>query len=216
MIARVLSDRSGRVAGLQVGGFNLLPHRHRQASRLRRRRVLECLAAGIAGAAAALIGSATGIFGQERAERSHHRLEAALAEFAAPASEYRRLERLQARMHARAERSRVLARERDALWGVVDALSREPVAGIAVERLQLSDRGIEVKASAADTAAPALLVERLGRVPAIRAAALADLRLHSRTGDRPIDFLARLAPDAADADAQARIAEPRSPERRRR
>lgn len=216
MIARVLADRSGRVGGLQVGGFNLLPHRRREARKLRRHRTLECLAAGLAGVAAALIWSTAGIFGQERAEHSRLRLEAALAEFAAPAAEYRRLEREQARARAQAERSRALARERDALWGVADALSREPVAGIALERLHLTSRGIEIKASAVDTAAPAVLVERLGRVPNVRAAELSDLRVHSRTDDRTIDFLARLALNDDDAGADAPTSEPRSSRRGRR
>lgn len=216
MIARVLADRSGRVAGLRVGGFNLLPHRRREARRLRRRRSLECLAAGLAGAAAALIWSATGIFAQERAGRSRHQLEAALVQLAAPAAEYGRLERVQAQMRAQAERSRVLARPRDAFLGVVDALSRELAAGIALERLHLTSRGIELKAIAADTATPALLMERLGRVPDIRAAELADLRFHSGTGDRMVGFLARLTVKGAEADADAPASGPRAVGRGRR
>lgn len=216
MIARVLVDRSGRAVGLHVGGFNLLPHRQRDARRLRRRVLRECAAAGLAGVAAALIWSATGSFAQERAERSRHRLEADLAELAAPVAEYRRLERVQASMRARSERSRMLARPREALWGVADVLRREPVAGIVLERLHLSSRGIEIVASAVDTAMPALLLERLGRVPGIRAAELADLRLGSGSGagHGAVAFLARLAVNGADVQAQA--SEPHAFERGRR
>lgn len=220
MIARVLADRSGRVTGLQVGGFNLLPHRQRDARSLRRRRSLECVAAGLAGLAAALVWttwSTTGIFAPERAVRSLHQLEAALAELAAPVAEYRRLERMQAQMGANVERSRILARPRDALWGVVDALRREPVPGIALEQLRLSSRGIEIKASAVDAATPAFLLERLGRIPEVSAAELADLRFHSDTGTSfgkgsrtgrstgtgTVGFFARLTMDSADVQAPA-------------
>ena len=211
MIARVLADRSGRVAGLHVGGFNLLPHRRREARRLRRRTSLECVGGGFAGLAAALIWSTTGIFAQERPERSRYQLEAALAELAAPVAEHARLERMQTQMRVEAGRSRTLALPRDALWGVVDALRREPVPGVALERLHLSRRGIEIEASAVDTAAPALLLERLGRVPGIRAAELADLRFRSGAGmgtgrdagEGTVGFLARLTVNGADTQVAA-------------
>jgi len=110
----------------------------------------------------------------------------------------------------------MLARPRDALWGVADVLRREPVAGIVLERLHLSSRGIEIVASAVDTAMPALLLERLGRVPGIRAAELADLRLGSGSGagHGTVAFLARLAVNGADVQAQA--SEPHAFERGRR
>lgn len=205
MIARVLADRCGRVAGLHVGGFNLLPHRRREARSLRRRRLLECAAAALAGLTAALIVSATDMFAVGRTERSRHQLEAALAELDAPVSEYRRLERMQAQRHAQAERARTVAGPRDALSGVVHVLGREPVAGISLERLHLTSRGIEIEASAADTAAPTLLLDQLGRIPAIRAAEMADLRIHTGpgTGLGTVGFLARLAVNGTDTRARA-------------
>lgn len=203
MIAQVLSDRSGRVVGLRVGGFNLLPHRQRRARALRRRRSLECLAAAFVGVAAALIWNAAGVFAEARADRARHRLEAALAELAAPLAQYRQLERSQADRRARSERSRALARSRDALWGIADALSRKPVAGIALERLRLAGHDVELRASAADGAAPAILMERLGQVPGVREAELADLRFLPGVGGRTVAFVARLAVDGSDTDAPA-------------
>lgn len=203
MIAQWLPSRGGKPAGMQVGGFNLLPYRQRDARRQRRWRLFECLSAVLCGAAAALIGTATGSPDEARAERTRAELESALAAFGAPLSEHRRLERMQAQAHERAKLARRLAAPGSALLEVVEALGREPMDGIALTRLRHTRGTVELMANASDGAAPAAWVERLARVRGVRAAEVAELRFASGGAVRGVEFVARLNVDNAPGQEAA-------------
>lgn len=197
MIARWLASRAGKPAGMRVGGFNLLPYRQRDARRQRRWRLFECLSAGLCGAAAALIGTATGTSDEARVERTRAELESALAAFGAPLAEHRRLASMQAQAREHAELASRLAAPGSALLGVVEALGREPMDGIALVRLRHTRGSVELMANASDGAAPAAWVERLARVRGVRAAEVAGLRFASGGAGQDVEFVARLSVDDA-------------------
>jgi Tfp pilus assembly protein PilN len=197
MIARPLWGRSGRPIGIRIGGFNLLPYRQRVARGRRRRCVVECTVAALAGALAALAWSAWDGFEQTRLADRRATLESTLAGFAAPLAEYRRLEGVSAQVSEHAAVAAELAMPRARILDVIDALSRVPPSGVMLHRLKLTDGGVEVGASAADSASSAAWIDRLARVRGVRSAEITDWRLAAEGAGHAIDVAARLQWDDA-------------------
>lgn len=192
MIDQALSGPLQRSPGIRIAGFNLLPHRQRAARGLRRRRAVECASAAVAGVLAATVWAGWGMFQQARLVDERLALEAALAELAAPVAEYKRLDEARAKARERAALATKLAQPRARLLDVVDALSREPIAGVALHQLKQTDDGFELKASAADSAAPAAWIEQLKGVHGVNEAEMTDLRLVADGAGRAVDVVVRL------------------------
>jgi Tfp pilus assembly protein PilN len=197
MIARPLRGRGGRPIGIRIGGFNLLPYRQRVARGRRQRCVVECTAAALAGALAALAWSAWDGFEHARLVDRRAALESTLAGFAAPLAEFRRLEGMSARASEHAALAADLARPRARILDTVDALSRVPPSGVVLHRLKLTDGGVEVDASAVDSASSAAWIDRLARVRGVRSAEITDWRLAAEGARHAIDVGARLQWDDA-------------------
>jgi Tfp pilus assembly protein PilN len=197
MIARPLCGRSGRPIGIRIGGFNLLPYRQRVARGRRRRCLVECTLAVLAGALAALAWSAWDGFEQARLAGRRATLESTLAGLAAPLAEYRQIEGMSAQVSEHAAVAAELARPRGRMIDVIDALSRVPPSGVTLHRLKLTDGGVEIDASAADSASSAAWIDRLARVRGVRSAEITDWRLAAEGAQHAVDVAARLQWDDA-------------------
>jgi type IV pilus assembly protein PilN len=197
MIVRPLCGRSGRPIGIRIGGFNLLPYRQRVARGRRRRCVVECTVAAIAGALAALAWSAWDGLEQARLADRRTTLESTLAGFAAPLAEYRRIEGISAEASEHALVAAELAMPRARILDVIDTLSRVPPSGVLLHRLKLTNGAVEVDASAADSASSAAWIDRLARVRGVRSAEITDWRLAAENARHAINVAARLQWDDA-------------------
>jgi Tfp pilus assembly protein PilN len=197
VIARTLCGRSGRPIGIRIGGFNLLPYRQRIARSRRRRCLVECALAVLAGGLAALAWSAWDGLEQVRLADRRATLESTLAGFAAPLAEYRQLEGTSAQVGGHVAVAAELARTRARMLDVIDALSRVPSSGMTLHRLKFTDGGVEIDASAAESASTAAWIDRLARVRGVRSAEITDWRLAAEGAQHPIKIAARLQWDDA-------------------
>jgi Tfp pilus assembly protein PilN len=197
VIARPLCGRSGRPIGIRIGGFNLLPYRQRIARSRRRRCLVECALAALAGALVALAWSAWDGLEQARLADRRATLESTLAGLTAPLAEYRQLEGMSAQVGEHAAVAAELARARARMLDVIDALSRVPPSGMMLHRLKLTDGGVEIDASAAESASTAAWIDRLARVRGVRSAEITDWRLAAEGGQHAINIAARLQWDDA-------------------
>ncbi|MEA3120016.1 MAG: hypothetical protein QOI13_3286 [Paraburkholderia sp.] len=197
MIAKPLCGRSGRPIGIRIGGFNLLPYRQRVARGRRRRCLVECTVAALVGALAALAWSARDGLEQARLADRRAMLESTLAGFAAPLAEYRQLEGMSAQVSEHAAVAAELARPRARMIDVIDALSRVPLSGMTLHRLKFTDSGVEIDASAADSASSAAWIDCLARVRGVRSAEITDWRLAAEGAQHAVNVAARLQWDDA-------------------
>jgi Tfp pilus assembly protein PilN len=197
VIARPLCGRGGRPIGIRIGGFNLLPYRQRIARSRRRRCLVECALAALAGGLMALAWSAWDGLEEARLADRRATLESTLAGLAAPLAEYRQLEGMSAQVGEHAAVAAEFAGARARMLDVIDALSRVPPSGMTLHRLKLTDGGVEIDASAADSASTAAWIDRLARVRGVRSAEITDWRLAAEGAQHAINIAARLQWDDA-------------------
>jgi Tfp pilus assembly protein PilN len=191
MIAALLRKR-GRPIGIRIGGFNLLPYRQAIARGRRRRFFLEALGATALGAMGALAWTASDAYMRAGLLERRAALESALAGLAAPLAEYRRLQRMSAQVKEDIELAAALAWPRERFAGVVAALSRAPLGGVVLQRLGLTEAGLELDASASDSGALTAWIERLARVRGVAAASIVDWRPAANGAPHGASVVARL------------------------
>lgn len=191
MIAALLRSR-GRPVGIRIGGFNLLPYRQAIARGRRRRFFLEALGAAGLGALGALAWSASDAYMRAGLLERRAALESALAALSTPLAEYKRLQRMSAEVDEDMKLAAALAWPRERFAGVMAALSRAPLGGVVLQRLELTEAGLELDASAADSGALTTWVERLARAPGVAAASIVDWRPVPNGGPHGTSVVARL------------------------
>ncbi|MGH8781929.1 fimbrial assembly protein [Paraburkholderia sp.] len=157
-----------------IGGFNLLPYRRRNALRARRRCVVECGVAVLAGSLCVLLLAGWHAVERSRIDSERAAVERALTQLAAPLAEHARLSR-----DASAARSDIAdATARSAslshLRDLLDVLSNEPASGIAVQRIRHRAQQTDLVARAADRALSAAWIERLDGVRGVQGADASD------------------------------------------
>jgi Tfp pilus assembly protein PilN len=192
MIARALMNKGGRAIGIRIGGFNLLPYRQTVARERRRRLVIESVAAVLVGALAAVAWTAFDTVRQSGQTAQRAALERALAGFATPLAEYRRLEAASARAQGHAEVATDLARPRALLLETFEALGRTPSSGVVLHRIKMSEGGLELFASAADNASSAAWIDQLARARGVRIAEITDWRLAAKGAPHETEVTARV------------------------
>jgi type IV pilus assembly protein PilN len=159
-----------------VGGFNLLPYRQRDARRARRRCLIECLAAILAGSAAVAAWAGWEALERARLEARRETLETVLSGFGIPLAEYRRLQSLRADQQRRMGLAQKLAQPRDRLVGLFNALSRQAYPGIVLHQLRQTEHDVTLTASAQDSAASSTWLANLGGVRDVQSVDITDLR----------------------------------------
>lgn len=156
-------------------GLNGWSHRLRGACLRRRRCLIECAAAILAGAAlaagCAAAGSAAG-----RADAPRAALERELTQLSSPLAELAGLERAARSANAGAAQAAARARPYVELRSLIEVLSHQAHEGVTVKRLQRAGEGFELEVEAVDSAACASWVESLARTPGLASAEMADFK----------------------------------------
>jgi Tfp pilus assembly protein PilN len=193
------AEPAGARDGWRARGFNLLPHRERDARLARRRRFVEWTGAVLAGCVAVALLTGWQAFERARIDRAREALDARLAALASPLAEHARLvadarsERLQN------ERAAALSGPLVHLRDLLDALSRESSDAVVVRQLRHRERDTELLATSTDHAAASAWLNRLAALKGVRDADLSDLHRAAKTTDPSdaIEFTAHLKWDGA-------------------
>ncbi|MFC0402185.1 fimbrial assembly protein [Paraburkholderia rhizosphaerae] len=159
-----------------IGGFNLLPHRQRAARRQQRRRVIDALAAVALGCIAVLALAVWQTVDRARLDAQRVSFERSLAQLAAPLAEHARLTRDIHDARTRAAHAATFSEPLAQLAALLDELAAEPRERVLVRQLRHRDHETELFALAADHAAPASWVKRLGAIRGVKDADVKDLR----------------------------------------
>jgi Tfp pilus assembly protein PilN len=175
-------------------GFNLLPHRQRDARRARRRRQFEWMGAALCGCVAVAVLAGWQAFERTRLDRQRAALEQQLAALASPLAEHARLTREAGSERERNERAAALAGPLSHLLDLFDALSRESSDAIVVRQLRHRERETELLAASTDHAASAAWLNRLAALRGVQDADLSNLRPAANVAGSPsaIDITAHL------------------------
>lgn len=205
---------SQRVRPVRTGGFNLLPHRQLTARRERRRRIVEVLAALVAGCSAVLVLAAWQAVERVRLDGQRAALERTLAQLSVPLAEHKRLARAAEDTRTRAVHAATRSEPLVHLLALLDTLSRESDDKVVLQQLRQREHETDLLASAHDHAAPASWVKRLAAIHGVKDAEVKDQR-RTATAAREvvqntsgaIEFSARLEWDGAREPA-ARSATP--------
>jgi type IV pilus assembly protein PilN len=136
-----------RFARSWLGGFNLLPYRQRNARLLHRQRLLEWLAAALAGFAAVLALIGWQAFERSRLDAQRASIEQSLTHLAVPLAEHARLLRAQDEQRKGAARAMNLSEPLMHLRDLLDALSFEPGDGVVLQQLRHREHETELFAT---------------------------------------------------------------------
>ncbi|TXC88374.1 fimbrial assembly protein [Paraburkholderia azotifigens] len=156
-------------------GFNLLPHRQRDARLARRRRYIEWSGAVVCGCVAVALLMMWQTFERSHLDRERSAIEQKLAALASPLAEHVRLtgeasnERLQ--NERAAKRSEPLVH----LLDLFDALSQESSESVVVRQLRHRERETELLATSTDHAAPSAWLNRLAGLKGVKDSDLSDV-----------------------------------------
>ncbi|WP_144151179.1 fimbrial assembly protein [Paraburkholderia sp. BCC1885] len=191
-----------------IGGFNLLPHRQRNARLARRRCLIEWLAAVLVGCAAVLTIVGWQAFERTRLDAQRAATERELASLAAPLAEQARLRRDAEEQGKRAARAVVLTEPLTRLLDLLDMLSRVPADGVVLQQLKQHAHETELLATSTDPVASSLWLKQLSTIRGVRSSEVADLhplaqvgRAASAVAGGPVEFVARLQWGEATKDA---------------
>ncbi|RDU95547.1 hypothetical protein [Trinickia dinghuensis] len=157
-------------------GFESPPPGYNPALRRHRRTLIDCAAAAIVGTLTAICCAAAAP-GDGRMDARRVLLERKLAQLSPSLAELSRLERLGEGSRAKAAAAAARARPYVELRSLLETLSRDAHAGVAVDRLRQTVEGFELQIHAADSAAAASWMGRLTRAPGGEGAQIDDLRL---------------------------------------
>lgn len=163
-----------------IGGFNLLPYRRRNALRARRRVVVECGVAALAGGTCVLLLAGWHAYQRSRVDGEHVAVERTLTQLAAPLAEHARLSRDAHMAQSDAADAATRSASLDHLRDLLDVLSNEPASGVVLQRLRHRGQQTDLVARAADRALSAAWIERLDGVRGAQAADASDLH-HAAT-----------------------------------
>ncbi|MBP0594035.1 fimbrial assembly protein [Paraburkholderia sp. LEh10] len=164
-------------------GFNLLPHRQRDARLARRRRYAEWAGAALCGCIGVSMLMGWQAIERTRVDRQRESIERRLATLAPPLAEHARLisearsERLQN------QRAMTLAEPLVHLLDLLDALSEEPSGAVFLRQMRHRERHTELLAVSADHAASAAWVNRLATLRGVTDSDLSDLRRAANAAD---------------------------------
>lgn len=165
-----------------IGGFNLLPYRRRNAALARRRCLVECGCAALAGGACVLLLAMWQTWQRTGIEASRASVERTLVQLAAPLAEQTRLSRSEADAQSGAVHARTRGVPLKRLLDVLDTLSSEPAAGVALQQLRHRAEETELLARSGDHAAAAAWIERLDSVRGVESAEASELRRPASAG----------------------------------
>jgi len=192
--------------GWRTRGFNLLPHRERDARRARRRRFLEWTGAALSGCVALALLMGWQAYERERIDRARQSVDGQLAALAPQLAEHARLVADASNERLQNERAVVLSMPLVHLRDLLDALSRESSDAVVVRRLRHRERETELLATSTDHAAASAWLNRLAALKGVRDSDLSDLHRASdatHSSDAAIDFTAHLKWDGAPEKVKA-------------
>ncbi|NPT56750.1 fimbrial assembly protein [Paraburkholderia elongata] len=170
------STRGARFAPPWLGGFNLLPYRQRNARLARRRRLLEWVAAALAGFAAVLALAGWQAFERARLDAQRASIEQSLTHLAMPLAEHARLLRAQDEQRNGAARAMNLSEPLTHLRDLLNALSFEPGDGVVLQQLRQREYETELLATSRGHIASAEWLKRLSAIRGVKGAEVNELR----------------------------------------
>lgn len=194
------SMRGARFARSWLGGFNLLPYRQRNVRLLRRQRLLEWVAAALAGFAAVLALIGWQASEKSRIDAQRASIEQSLTHMAMPLAEHARLLRAQDEQRKGAARAMNLSKPLTHLRDLLDALSFEPGDGVVLQQLRQREHETELFATSRGHIASAGWLKRLSAIRDVQGAEVSDLHrstprnsaVAAATMTGPIEFGAHL------------------------
>ncbi|MEM5388006.1 fimbrial assembly protein [Paraburkholderia phymatum] len=195
-------------ARIKAGGFNLLPHRQRDARLARRRRYIEWTTAALCGCVAAAALVAWQAFERASIDRQRAVLDRKLATLASPLAEHTRLTGEASNERLQNERAATLSEPLVHLLDLLDALSQEPSEAVVIKQLRQRGRDTEMLAASTDHAAASAWLNRLAALRGVKDASLSDLhRTASATeSSAAIELTANLKWDGPPEKAKASAA----------
>jgi Tfp pilus assembly protein PilN len=168
-----------------IGGFNLLPYRRRNALRARRRFVVECGLAALAGSVCVLLLAGWHAYQRSRVEGERGVVERTLTQLAAPLAEHARLSRDAHTAQSDAADAATRSASLDHLRDLLEVLSNEPASGVVLQRLRHRGQQTDFVARAADRALSAAWIERLDGVRGALGADASDQHRAATSGSSP-------------------------------
>jgi hypothetical protein len=201
-------------ARIAVRGFNLLPHRQRDARLARRRRYIEWTAAALCGCLAVALLVTWQVIERARLDSERAAVERRLAALALPLAEHERLIGEARNERVQNERAVTLSEPLAHLLDLFDALSQESSESVVVKQLRHRERDTELLAASTDHAASAAWLNRLAALKGVTDSDLSDVRRATNATDpaTAFDVTAHLKWDGAPAKTKAAVT--RSPNTR--
>ncbi|MEM5439716.1 fimbrial assembly protein [Paraburkholderia diazotrophica] len=160
---------------IKAGGFNLLPHRQRDARLARRRRYIEWTAAALCGCVGVAALVAWQAFERTSIDGQRAELDRKLATLASPLAEHARLTGEGSNERLQNARAATLSEPLVHLLDLLDALSQEPSEAVVVKQLRQRGRDTEMFAASTDHAAASAWLNRLAALRGVKDASLSDL-----------------------------------------
>jgi Tfp pilus assembly protein PilN len=197
-----------RVPGWRARGFNLLPHRERDARLARRRRVIEWVAAALAGCIAVGLLIGWQMFERGRIDRAREALDGRFGVLAPPLAEHARLVADARNERLQNERAAALSGPLVHLLDLLEALSRESSDAVTVRRLRHREHETELLATSTDNTAASAWLNRLAALDGVRDSDLSDLHraADGKDSSDAIEFTAHLKWDGAPEKGKGRAA----------
>ncbi|WP_109478325.1 fimbrial assembly protein [Paraburkholderia sp. C35] len=160
---------------MAVHGFNLLPHRQRDARLARRRRYVEWASAALCGCVAVALLVAWQTVERVRIDGERVSVEQRLVALAPQLAEHTRLTGEARDERLRNERAATLSAPLTHLLDLLEALSRESSESVVVRQLQHRESETELLAASSDHAASAAWLNRLAELKGVRDSDLSDV-----------------------------------------
>jgi type IV pilus assembly protein PilN len=163
-------------ARASMQGFNLLPHRQRDARLVRRRCYIEWTVAALCGCGAVALLAAWQAYERTSLDRESAAIERRLAAHASLLAEHARLVGEASSERQRNERAATLAAPLAHLLDLFDALSQESSDAVALKQVRHRERDTELLAGSSDHAASAAWLNRLAGLKGVKDSDLSDVR----------------------------------------
>ncbi|MBN3755078.1 fimbrial assembly protein [Paraburkholderia sp. Tr-20389] len=164
-------------------GFNLLPHRQRDARLARRRRYIEWTGAALCGCVAVALLTTWQAFERSRLDSERSAVGRELAALASPLAEHGRLTEEARNERLQNERAAALSEPLVHLLDLLDALSQESSASVVVRQLRHRERDTELLAASSDHAASAAWLNRLAALKGVKDSDLGDVHRATNVKD---------------------------------
>jgi type IV pilus assembly protein PilN len=186
-------------------GFNLLPHRQRDARLARRRRYVEWGSAALCGCVAVALLTTWQAFERAQTDSDRTAVEQQLAALASPLAEHVRLSGEVSRERLQNERAATLSEPLVHLLDLLDALSRESSGAVVIKQLRHREHESELLAASDDHAASSAWLNRLAALKGVKDSDLSDVHRTTNASDPSTAFevTAHLKWDGAPEKAKA-------------